>query len=316
MWSLIIVQTIDSSRGQRVLKTLDSTLDVSGPSWTHFITAATQGIARMWILIVASLITIFTVVTVIMSNRYYWLRISPPGALLLIETASVTFTITAFACALSLSLTLEAFNARPWPAIYFTDLSFFSTLIPLSKCLIIVASTSLGLLLTTLVAHLTSFLRHRAKAKDIRSFEPTVSALGMSHGFHALHPPPRTARAPIPTMYDPYRAFKKGPGVQRQGSLPDFLAPPPDLRSGTLRLGSSRGDVASKRVGFTDEGAWMARTSDSRWSVSTASPRRIEGDIMRLLEVRKSKDVKKSRRAVSVRPASVVWYGTEIVHAL
>lgn len=50
--AMVIVQAIDSSRGQRVLETLDSTLDVSGPSWTQFIAAATKGTAQVWVLIV------------------------------------------------------------------------------------------------------------------------------------------------------------------------------------------------------------------------------------------------------------------------
>lgn len=71
-------------------------------------------------------------------------------------------------------------------------------------------------------------------------------------------------------MYDPYRAYKKGPG--------------------TLRI--------TKQVSFADEATWMSRKSaTSRWSASTSSPRGMEGDIMRLL------DVKKARRAVPVRPA-------------
>lgn len=118
----------------------------------------------------------------------------------------------------------------------------------------------------------------------------------MSHGFHALHPPPppgrrgATPRQPIPTMYDPYRAFQKGAG------------------GGALRI--------TKQVAFADEATWLGegrgKAASSRWSASsTASPRRVGGgggggeggrvargtaDVVRLL------DVKRARRAVPVRP--------------
>lgn len=87
-------------------------------------------------------------------------------------------------------------------------------------------------------------------------------------------------------MYDPYRAFRKGPSAVHD----------------------------TKHVAFADEGVWMSRKQNSsRWSVSTSSPRVVERDIMRLL------DVKKARRAVPVRPArpvSNMWNGREIVHAI
>lgn len=77
-------------------------------------------------------------------------------------------------------------------------------------------------------------------------------------------------------MYDPYKAFQKRPDA--------------------LRI--------TKQVSFADEATWMSRKhAASRWSASTSSPRGMEGDIMRLL------DIKKARRAVPVRPAGP-WSGT------
>ena len=126
----------------------------------------------------------------------------------------------------------------------------------------------------------------------------------MSHGFHALHPQPRgsTLRQPIPTMYDPYKAFQKGPG------------------GGALRI--------TKQVAFADEATWMSdggaagkHAASSRWSASsTGSPRRVEAgrgaNVVSLLDVNKASlprgeagaditrllDVKRARRAVPVRP--------------
>lgn len=277
-------------------------------SWSRFITAAQQGTTRIWIVVVTSLLTTFTTLAVIMSNRYYWLRLSAP-AVLSLEAVPTTATIIASACALSLSVNLNAFNAPTLSTFDSNDLSFFAKLDPLSRGLTIASSVTLSLLLITFLAHTIAFLAQRRKEKDTRSFEPTVSALGMSHGFAALHPPPLRSRAPIPTIYDPYRAFQKGPDA-----LQAFVQQPEAAhRPSALRRDTSAGNMVAKHVGFADEGAWMARKSDSRWSVSTASPRRVEGDILRLLEVRKAKEVKmkKTRRAVPVRPASAAWYAGE-----
>jgi hypothetical protein len=308
--ALVIVQAIDSSRGRKIFEALHpmihSKLGPNNLSWSQFITAAQNGTTRIWILVITSLLTIFTTLTVIMSNRYYWLCISAPAILALEAVPTIATTIT-FGCALSLSLSLNAFTTPPLSTLSSADLSFFAKLDPLSRGLTIASAATISLLLITFLAHCIAFLEQRRREKDSRSFEPTVSALGMSHGFHALHPPPRTARAPIPIMYDPYRAFKKGPGA-----LQAFVQrPEAALRPSALRVGASQGGMVSKHVGFADEGAWMGRKSDSRWSVSTASPRRVEGDLLRFLEVRKAKEVKRSRRAVPVRPASAVWYARE-----
>lgn len=277
-------------------------------SWSQFITAAQQGIARIWILVVTSLLTIFTTLAVVMSNRHYWVRLSAPTVLFL-EAVPTTATIITFGCALSLSIDLDVFDTPPLSTLNSTDLSLFAKLDPLSRGLTLTSSVTLSLLLITSTAHLIIFIKQRRKEKDTRSFEPTVSALGMSHGFAALHPAPRTSRPPIPTMYDPYRAFKKGPGA-----LQAFVQQPEAVhRPSALRRDISAGEMVSKHVGFADEGAWMARKPDSRWSVSTASPRRVEGNILRLLEVRKAGEakMKRTRRAVPVRPASAAWYAGE-----
>lgn len=279
-------------------------------SWSQFITAAQGGTTRIWILVVTSLITTFTILAVIMSNRYYWLRLSAPTVLSL-EAVPTTAVVIAFACALSLSIDLNAFNTPPLSTFQSKELSFFAKLDPLSRGLTLTSSVTLSLLLITSTAHLIIFLKQRRKERDTRSFEPTVSALGMSQGFAALHPSPRTSRPPIPTIYDPYRAFNKGSAAL---SVQAFVQQPEAAhRPSALRRDTSGGEMRAKHVGFADEGAWMARKSDSRWSVSTASPRRVEGDMLRLLETREAKEakMKRTRRAVPVRPASAAWYAGE-----
>ncbi|KAF3052038.1 hypothetical protein E8E11_002238 [Didymella keratinophila] len=260
MWSLVIGQAIDSSRGRRVFESLHpmilSKLGDDDVSWSQFITAAQQSTTRIWILVITSLLTTFTTLAVIMSNRYYWLRLSSP-AVLSLEAVPTTATVIAFACALSLSVDLNAFNTPPLSTFQSRDLSFFAKLDPLSRGLTLTSSVTLSLLLITSTAQLIIFLKQRRKERDTRSFEPTVSALGMSHGFAALHPALRTSRPPIPTVHDPYQAFKKGPGA-----LQAFVQQPEAAhRPSALRRDISTGEMVAKHVGFADKGQ-----SDLRWS--------------------------------------------------
>ncbi|KAJ4992263.1 hypothetical protein SVAN01_02282 [Stagonosporopsis vannaccii] len=284
VWALVIIRVIDN-RGGIVLSAFISSLGANAMIWSQYINAAARSSAWIWVIIVTSSIMTLTILLVILSNRCYWLRI-PSTIVTLIELTSTILSTTAFGCALSLALGLKAFTTPPLATLDSADLTFFALLSPLSKALT-TASTLVGfLLLTTFTASLMDLHNRHTQAKDSRAFEPTVSALGMSHGFHTLHPQPRTGRERIPTMYDPYRAFRKGPGAVHE----------------------------TKHVAFADEGVWMSRKQNSsRWSASTSSPRAVERDIMRLLEV------KKARRAVPIRPArpvSSMWDAREIVHAI
>lgn len=130
----------------------------------------------------------------------------------LIELASTTSTIVVFSCALSFALSLSAFSTPPYATLNSADLSFFARLDPLSRALTITSALTGLLLILTLTASLVNLHNRRTESHDIRFFEPTISALGMSHGFHALYPQPTTAREAIPTMYDPYKSFRRGFG--------------------------------------------------------------------------------------------------------
>lgn len=220
-----------------------------------------------------------TILLVIVSNQYYWIRI-PATIVVLIELASTISIIIVFGCALSLALGLNAFSTPPFETFDSADLTFFALLDPLSRALTITSALISMLLVVTSTTRLTKFLRkRRTEVKDVRSFEPTISALGMSRSFYALHPQRRASDEITPTVYDPYSISQKEPA----------------------------GWPSSQQVTFANESAWISR-KHSRWSSSTTSPKGIEGDIMRLLEV------KKVRRVVPVRPArpwNEVWNGRE-----
>ncbi|KAF1361582.1 hypothetical protein EJ07DRAFT_153823 [Lizonia empirigonia] len=278
IWTLIIINDI-VDRGQVVFEIFRSRLTDDAPLWSWFIAAAARGTARTGILIVFTSITALAILLIITSNRVYWLRISS-SLVMLIEFTAAASSIAVSGCALS----LRAFSTPPYATLDSADLSYFALLDPLSRAMALTSAATVILLVTTCIASLINLYKHRKQTKDVRSFEPTVSALGMSYGFHALHPQPRTTRNAIPTMYDPYKAFQKGPGK------------PPN----------------AKQVTFANEGAWMSR-KDSRWSVSTTSQSGIEGDIMRLLEV------KRAKRVVLVRPArpwKEAWNGGEGAHMI
>lgn len=187
---------------------------------------------------------------------------------MLVELTAAICSIIVAGCALSLALDIRAFSTPPYTTLNSADLSHFALLDPLSRALALTSAVTGCFLSITCTANVVNMLTQRSKAKDVRSFEPTVSALGMSHGFQALNPQPRTACGAVPSIYDAHKSFQRGPG-----------------RPANIR-----------QVTFANEGAWMSG-KPSRWSASTASPSRIEGDIMRLL------DVKRARRAIPVRPA-------------
>ncbi|KAH6643620.1 hypothetical protein C7974DRAFT_1621 [Boeremia exigua] len=283
-WSLIILQVIDS-RGFTVLSNLESRLGAATASWSQYITAAARGTAWAQVLVTIGSIMAVTILLVIMSNRYYWIRI-PPAAVVTLDFASTICSTAVFGCAVTLALSLDTFNAPALPTFDSADLTFFAQLNPLSRAITIISALGGFFLITAFMTSLIDLQTRRAQARDTRAFEPTVSALGMSHGFHALHPERRTAREQIPTMYDPYRAFRQGQGASH----------------------------STEQLPFADEAAWISRKqTKSRWSASTTSPRGIERDIIKLL------DVKKARRAVSVRPArpkSGAWDGRGAGHVI
>ncbi|XPS97453.1 hypothetical protein M3J09_006681 [Ascochyta lentis] len=281
-WSLVIIQDIDN-RGETVLDSFRIRLAGDAASWSQFIAAAAQSAARTWIVVVASSITVLAIPLVITSNRHYWLRI-PPTIVALIELAATVVSITISGFALSITLSIKAFSTPPYATLDSAELSFFALLDPLSRTLAIASALTGTFLIIACTMSLIDLHKRRRQRKDVRSFEPTVSALGMGHGFRALHPQSRTTHDAMPTMYDPYRKLYKEPG-----RLPN-----------------------AKQVAFASEGAWMSG-KHSRWSVSTTSPSGIEGDIMRLLEL------KRARRAVPVRPErpwSKAWNGREGAHAV
>ncbi|KAJ4338476.1 hypothetical protein N0V95_008045 [Ascochyta clinopodiicola] len=227
-WSLVIIRDIED-RGEKILDPFQTRLAGDAASWSQFITAAARGAARAWILVVASSITTLATLLVVMSNRYYWLRM-PSAIVVLIELIATTSSITISSCALSIALNIRAFSTPPYATLDSADLAFFALLDPLSRTSAIASVLTSIFLIIACAASLVDFGKRRKQRKDVRSFEPTISALGMNRGFYAVYPQPNPTHDAIPNMYDPYRPLRKEPR-----SSPD-----------------------AKMVAFASEGAWMS----------------------------------------------------------
>lgn len=141
-----------------------------------------------------------------------------PYLLLPVEFLAMLATAASFGATLSLTMKLTGLSMGP-PSLdpsSSPDLSTFAMLVPLSKGYAIAAGTTLFALLTTSLSALIQTC-HRARDSKACSFEPTASALGMSHGYQAVAP--RTSRGPVPTLYDPLKPMprEEGAGDEEKG---------------------------------------------------------------------------------------------------
>jgi hypothetical protein len=134
-------------------------------------------------------------------------RLEMPGAVRIpIEFLSMCAMTTAFGCTLSFALSLISFSKMRLETADSADLTMFSTILPISRGLVVATGTgSFILLATTITAIVQACMR--ARAKESCSFEPTASALGMGYEYQAIIPPVQRSRPP--TMYDPRKPLPK-----------------------------------------------------------------------------------------------------------
>ena len=125
-----------------------------------------------------------------------------------IECLSTCAMATAFGTSLSFAMSLNVFSDTRLDTASSADLIAFAMLVPLSKGYVVAAGTGGFLVLVTFIAAMVDACT-RARAKESCSFEPTASALGISHGYQAVVP--NTPRDRVPTMYDPRRALDADP---------------------------------------------------------------------------------------------------------
>jgi hypothetical protein len=116
-----------------------------------------------------------------------------------LELLSMIVMGGAFAATLTLAVKLDP-TCNGLDASSSGDLMAFGMLCPLSKGWSIAGGVGWSVVAITSFSALVSLCRHR-RSKQTCSFEPTVSALGMGHGYQAVVPP--VARADVPTLYDP-----------------------------------------------------------------------------------------------------------------
>ncbi|CAO2653947.1 Nn.00g106800.m01.CDS01 [Neocucurbitaria sp. VM-36] len=199
-WSKVIVHDIEI-RGSSVLKTARLDNQIQDQYWQTYFTEVLNGVIRIWISIAAASFASLASILIVLATVLDRMRISSV-VLIPIEWLSMCAMATAFGTSLSLALSLIAFTEIRLDTAGSADLMNFAMLVPLSKGYAVAAGAG-GFLV--LVACITSTVDacSRAKAKESCSFEPTASALGMSHGYQAVIPD--TPRDRVPTMYDPQR---------------------------------------------------------------------------------------------------------------
>jgi hypothetical protein len=116
---------------------------------------------------------------------------------------ALAFIAISFGCTLSLALSLGSYRTTHLDTAGSAKLASFAALLSVSKvCTIITAIAGFLVTMTCVLGVVDAYSRHRHSEKICCAFEPTASALGMNHGFEALHPPePKTSYQPHYTSY-------------------------------------------------------------------------------------------------------------------
>ncbi|KAF1963730.1 hypothetical protein CC80DRAFT_12266 [Byssothecium circinans] len=225
-WSKFIIHDIDTT-GASVLNSATLESQEKKDAWQSFFKVAVGSTIKIYIAIAAASFTALTTTILLLSQPLPFLRL-PTLLSLPLEILSTLSISAAFAAALSaaMSTTNYTFSSRINPS---TDLpanmimldtstsallKAFSALLPLSKAFAIAAGVG-AFLMICLSASTVIQTCHRARDSKPCSFEPTASALGMGHGYHAVGVP-RISKGAVPTIYDPLK-----PDPTAQGGLGD-----------------------------------------------------------------------------------------------
>ncbi|KAF2878008.1 hypothetical protein BDV95DRAFT_600688 [Massariosphaeria phaeospora] len=190
-------------RGSVVLELTQLEPPQKEDAWRAFFTAVLDSQLRIWIAIAAGCFTFLAALLTMLSIKTAHLKISP-RVLIPLELLSTLTMGGALAATTTLAVRLVGLSGPNLDTSSSSDLMAFGMLGPLSKGYAIATGVACALLLLTTLTSLTYHLSHRSPHRSTPtplSFEPTASALGMSHGFQAVQPSaPRTT---IPTIYDP-----------------------------------------------------------------------------------------------------------------
>jgi hypothetical protein len=256
-------------------------------------------------------------IMVILANRHYRLQIAP-AIVLLLEFMALALIAVSFGCTLSLALSLSSFRTARLYTGGSAKLASFAALLSVSKvCTIITALAGFLVMMTCLMSVVDAYNRHQQSEKVCCAFEPTASALGMNHGFEALHPSePYTSYKPRYTSYIDVKRPPMTDGLARSASQNAVMGRIgsgqskrcqglPDVEKDMLRLlGPEKSNDSPKppKSARPERPAKIGRSPKPERSPKITSPETIE-----IL-------TKPARPVRPVRPWSKVWNGRESMY--
>ncbi|KAF2267488.1 hypothetical protein CC78DRAFT_541720 [Lojkania enalia] len=174
--------------------------------WLDFMDAVVDSQIQIWVAIGSGCFAFLAGVHILLSIKVDRFKVSR-YILVPVELLSMIVMGGAFAATLTLAIKLAP-RCRDLDTASSPDLASFAMLCPLSTGYSIASGVGWFVLAITSTAATIAACHHRREQKAC-SFEPTASALGMSHGYQAVTPP--MPRSTIPTMYDPSKPEPASP---------------------------------------------------------------------------------------------------------
>ncbi|KAF1945598.1 hypothetical protein EJ02DRAFT_509285 [Clathrospora elynae] len=204
-WTKFIVHDVDV-RGTAIIEMIRPEQSKE-QYWRAYFTAVLNGVVRLWISIAGAAFASLAAAIIVLATLSTRMHMSS-AVLIPIECLCMCAMATTFGTSLSFVLSLNSFNEAGLGGVTSPDLMMFAMLVPLSKGYVAAAGTGWFLFLVAFIVA-TIDACNRAREKESCSFEPTASALGMSHGYATTIPPAMRSR--VPTMYDPLKSLKVDP---------------------------------------------------------------------------------------------------------
>ncbi|EMD97365.1 hypothetical protein COCC4DRAFT_197545 [Bipolaris maydis ATCC 48331] len=196
-WSIFTIRDIQA-RSDAILDSVEFGSQEMEQLWARFFDAVIAGAIRTWVSIgltaLASLIGIVLVLATILPPIRIRSAIMVP-----LECLGMCAMGAAVGISLSFALSVNAFGERVLDISASPELRRLAMLVDLSMIHFIAAGAGWLLFLIAFISATVDACR-RAREKESCSFEPTASALGISHGYATTFPPQSPYR--MPSIYD------------------------------------------------------------------------------------------------------------------
>ncbi|KAF2195857.1 hypothetical protein K469DRAFT_19903 [Zopfia rhizophila CBS 207.26] len=194
-WDKALIHDVEI-RGFAILDALQLETQIES-DWREFIDVALASVLRVWVTIATACFGFLSALFIVLSTHITRLK-APRYFLIPLEILAMLVMAGAFALTLTLAVQFEPICEQLNPS-NSPDLMAFEMLCPISKAHSIAGGAGWFILAVTSLSALISACNARKNSKCC-SFEPTASALGMSHGYQAVQPP--VPRIDVPTLYD------------------------------------------------------------------------------------------------------------------